>query len=55
MLAGGKNRNTVLFMNIIEELNNLGKVAENANIESAVTPKWRTAKTHVNPFIINLQ
>ncbi|KAI0314848.1 FAD-binding domain-containing protein [Amylostereum chailletii] len=24
-----------------------GKVAENANIDSAVTPKWRTAKTHV--------
>ncbi|KAI0064118.1 FAD-binding domain-containing protein [Artomyces pyxidatus] len=24
-----------------------GKVAENANISSAVTPKWRTAKAHV--------
>ncbi|KAI0061850.1 FAD-binding domain-containing protein [Artomyces pyxidatus] len=24
-----------------------GKVAENANISSAVTPKWRTAKTHI--------
>ncbi|KAF8528284.1 FAD-binding domain-containing protein [Gautieria morchelliformis] len=28
-----------------------GKVSRNANISSAVTPKWRTAKTHV---IINL-
>ncbi|KAI0031017.1 FAD-binding domain-containing protein [Vararia minispora EC-137] len=24
-----------------------GKVAENANISSAVTPKWRTAKSHI--------
>ncbi|KAI0050106.1 FAD-binding domain-containing protein [Auriscalpium vulgare] len=24
-----------------------GKVSENANISSAITPKWRTAKTHI--------
>ena len=25
----------------------IGKVAENADIVSAILPKWRTAKTHV--------
>lgn len=53
MLAGGKSRTTDLIMDIFEELNNLGKVAENANIASAVTPKWRSAKTHVSPVAIN--
>jgi len=26
----------------------VGQVSKNAHIDSAVTPKWRTAKTHVS-------
>jgi hypothetical protein len=31
-----------------------GKVAQNAHISSAVNPAWRTAKTHVRFFHVNL-
>ena len=33
----------------------LGQVADNANISSAVNPKWRTAKTHVSTSIFTFQ
>ena len=30
----------------------IGKVAENANIDSAATPKWRTSKSHVSFLLL---
>lgn len=35
-------------VNILSSCNkSLGQVSKNANIDSAVHPEWRTAKTHV--------
>ena len=45
LVAGGK----LPCQSILYPASNIsiGKVAENANISSAILPKWRTAKTHV--------
>ncbi|VDC02797.1 unnamed protein product [Peniophora sp. CBMAI 1063] len=48
--AIGAAYKTLLDQGILAILGNLvagGKVAENANISSAILPKWRTAKTHI--------